>query len=83
MRIIFLNSLAEEYNKNRGFTLEDNYEIMMPGEKVYNFHQLLNAIEDAIFTDKWKNSRLKILPLLHKYCDSNASERIYNIMKEL
>ena len=81
--IIFLNSLAEEYNKNRGFTLEDNYEIMMPGEKVYNFHQLLNAIEDAIFTDKWKNSRLKILPLLHKYCDSNASERIYNIMKEL
>ena len=81
--IIFLNSLAEEYNKNRGFTLEDNYEIMMPGEKVYNFNQLLKAIEDAILADSWKEQRLKMLPLLHKYCDSNASERIYQIMKGL
>lgn len=81
--IIFLNSLAEEYNKNRGFTLEDNYEILMPGEKVYNFDQLLNAIEEAIMTDHWKAQRLKILPLLHKYCDGNASERIYEIMKGL
>ena len=81
--IIFLNSLAKEYNKNRGFTLEDNYEIMMPGEKVYNFNQLLKAIEDAILTDSWKEQRLKMLPLLHKYCDSNASERIYQIMKVL
>ena len=81
--IIFLNSLAKEYNKNRGFTLEDNYEIMMPGEKVYNFNQLLKAIEDAILADSWKEQRLKMLPLLHKYCDSNASERIYKIMKGL
>ena len=81
--IIFLNSLAEEYNKNRGFTLEDNYKIMMPGEKVYNFNQLLKAIEDAILADSWKEQRLKMLPLLHKYCDSNASERIYQIMKVL
>ena len=81
--IIFLNSLAEEYNKNRGFILEDNYEIMMPGEKVYNFNQLIKAIEDAILTDSWKEQRLKMLPLLHKYCDSNASERIYKIMKGL
>ena len=81
--IIFLNSLAKEYNKNRGFTLEDNYEIMMPGEKVYNFNQLLKAIEDAILADSWKEQRLKMLPLLHKYCDSNASERIYQIMKVL
>ena len=81
--IIFLNSLAKEYNKNRGFTLEDNYEIIMPGEKVYNFNQLIKAIEDAILTDSWKEQRLKMLPLLHKYCDSNASERIYKIMKGL
>lgn len=81
--IIFLNSLAEEYNKNRGFILEDNYEIMMPGEKVYNFNQLIKAIEDAILTDSWKEQRLKMLPLLHKYCDSNASERVYKIMKGL
>lgn len=81
--IIFLNSLAEEYNKNRGFILEDNYEIMMPGEKVYNFNQLLKAIEDAILADSWKEQRLKMLPLLHKYCDSNASERVYKIMKGL
>lgn len=81
--IIFLNLLSDEYNKNRGFTLPDNYEIMMPGEKVQNFEQLLSAIEDALTVDSQKDTREKMLPLLHKYTDSKASERIYDIMRGL
>ncbi len=81
--IIFLNSLANEYNKNRGFTLEDNYEILMPGEKVYNFSQLISSIEDALGNDSWKIKRNNMLPFIHKHCDGKSSERIYNIMKGL
>lgn len=81
--VIFLNSLSEEYNKNRGFILENNYEILMPGTKTHNFDELLNAIEDAILTDSWEKERLDILPIIHKYKDNKSSERIYKIMKGL
>ena len=81
--VIFLNALSEQYNKNRGFILEDNYEILMPGAKASNFNELTSAIIDALTTDSWKEKREQMIPLLHKYCDSNASERIYNIMKGL
>ena len=81
--IIFLNSLANEYNKNRGFTLDDNYEILMPGEKVYNFSQLISSIEDALGEDSWKTKRYNMLPLIHKYRDGKSSERVYNIMRGL
>ena len=81
--IIFLNTLAQEYNNIRGFILEDNYELLEPGEKVYNFVQLLAAISDALTNDSWKEKRLNSIPLLHKYCDSNASARIYDIMNRL
>lgn len=81
--VIFLNSVSEEYSKNRGFILEDNYEILMPGEKVDNFRKLLSSMHDALTIDSWKERRLNMLPLLYKYFDSNSSARIYEIMKGL
>ena len=81
--VIFLKSTVEEYSQSRNFILEDNYEIVMAGEKVYNFKELLIAMHDALTIDSYKDKRLKKLPLLHKYTDSNSSERIYQIMKTL
>lgn len=81
--IIFLSSTAEEYSHKRGLILEDNYKILMPGQKVVTFTELLSAIEDSLTVDSWKNKRLELLPLLYKYFDSKSSERIYEIMKTL
>ena len=81
--VIFLCSTNEEYTANRGFILENNYDITMAGPKVNNFKQLLVAIEDALSTDSFKEERLKKIPLLHKYTDAKASERVYEIMKNL
>lgn len=81
--IIFLNTTSKEYSKNRGFILEDNYEILMPGAKADNFEKLLQEIEDSLTVDSWKEKRLDAIPLLHKYTDNKSSERIYEIMKSL
>ncbi len=81
--VIYLSNLDEEYNINRGFILEDNYKIFMPGAKASNFKDMLIAIEEAIKVDSWKNIRQRTLPLIHKYQDSKSSERIYKIMKGL
>lgn len=81
--IIFLSSTTEEYSSKRGLILEDNFNVLMPGQKVITFTELLGAIEDSLTVDSWKNKRLELLPLLYKYFDSNSSERIYEIMKTL
>ena len=81
--IIFLNTLADDYNKTRGFILEDNYELLEAGLKVRNFTEMLNAVNDSLTVDTYKQTRLAQLPLLHKYLDSKASERVYEIMKNL
>lgn len=81
--VIFINNLEDEYNKNRGLILEDNYELLMPGQKVSNFGQLCSVIEDAIIHDSWKEERMAKLPLIHKYMDDKSSQRVYEIMKGL
>lgn len=81
--IIFLNNLEDEYNKNRGLILEDNYEFLMPGQKVNNFKELYSAITDGILTDSWKEERIAKIPLVHKYDDNKSSQRVYEVMKGL
>lgn len=78
--VLFLDTLSKEYSKNRGFVLEDNYEMLMPGPKISNFNQFNDALNDALTIDSWAEKRLKILPLLHKYTDGKSCERIYEIM---
>lgn len=81
--VIFLNSTINEYSKNRGFILDDNYEILMAGAKVNSFRKLMDQINDSLTVDSFREERLKKLPLLLKYTDSDASKRIYEIMKDL
>lgn len=81
--IIFLDSLSNEYQKNRGFILEDNYSLLMPGKKVTSFQNLLHEITDSLTIDTYKEKRLKDLSLLYKYFDNKSSERIVNIMENL
>ncbi len=81
--VIFLNALNEDYSQNRGFILEDNFELMMPGEKVATYAALKAAIADALTVDSWKERRLSALPLIHKYPDGKACERVYEVMQAL
>lgn len=81
--IIYLTQTSDEYSKNRGFILPENYQIFMPGEKVHTYNELSKAMQDSLSVDSWKAKRLEALPLLHKYADDRASERIYDIMKNI
>ena len=81
--VIYLTQISNDYSRNRGFILQDNYEIFMLGEKVRAYKELVDAIEDALTVDTWKDKRAEMLPYLHKYIDSSSSERIFNIMKTL
>lgn len=79
--VIYLDNLTEEYQKNRGFILENNFEILLCGEKVKTYAELLFAIENA-FNKKNDTGDAK-LKYLHKYFDNNSSQRVYEIMKNL
>ena len=81
--VIYLNNLAKEYSKGRGMILSDNFEILMPGVKVNNFKVFMTELINNLKTDEYKQTREKMLPLIHKYRDDKASERIYEIMKGL
>ena len=81
--VIYMNALAEGYSKSRGMTLEDNYEILMPGIKITKYAEFMPALLDALSKDSYKQERERLLPLIHKYRDFNSCERIYNIMKDL
>lgn len=81
--VIYLNNLTDEYSKNRGMVLEDNMDLLMVGTKANSFNQLLEGISNDLEKDLSKDEREKILPLLHKYLDNKACERIFEIMRTL
>lgn len=81
--VVYLNSLANDYNATRGMILEDNYEILMPGVKVTTYTDFEKVLLDALTKDSYKQERERLLPLIHKYRDFNSCDRIYNIMKDL
>ena len=81
--VIYLNNLDDEYKENRGFILEDNYQIFMPGDKVSNYIQLMAAIANNLTKNNNKAQREAVLPVIHKYCDNKAAARIFEIMKGL
>ena len=81
--VLYLNNLSQEYGKGRGMVLEDNFELLMPGTKVITYDELKKEMLNNLLNDSYKTEREKALPLIHKYRDFNASERIYKIMKNL
>lgn len=81
--VLFLSSLAKDYSANRGMILSDNYDILMPGAKVNDFQSMLTEIKNNLEDDSYKEQREKGLPLLHKYRDDKACERVFEIMRGL
>lgn len=81
--IIYLNNLTEEYSKNRGLYLPDNYGIFMPGHKVKTYTDLEEKIKTCLYNDDTVELRERLLPLTHKYRDDKAGERIFEIMRKL
>ena len=81
--VLFLSSLAKDYSANRGMILSDNYDILMPGAKVNDFQSMLTEIKNNLYEDSYKELREKGLPLLHKYRDDKACERVFEIMRGL
>ena len=79
--VLYLDNLSEDYKNTRGFILEDNYKILMPGAQVDNFNQFKEELLENLINDKYKYEREKSIPLIHKHIDFNSNERIYEIMK--
>lgn len=81
--VIYLTNLTESYNNIRGMILPDNTNLYMPGAVVNNMEILLKELDENLYKDSYKSAREQIIPLMHKYCDNKASERIFEIMKGL
>lgn len=81
--VIYMLSGETDYGKTRGYSLEDNWKILCPGLKAHTYSDLINCIKDVLGRDSLKEERLKSLPLLHKYMDSNSSERVLEIIRKI
>lgn len=80
--VLYLDNLSDDYKNTRGFILEDNYKILMPGAQVNNFNQFKEELLENLINDKYKFEREKSIPLIHKYIDFNSNKRIYEIMRD-
>lgn len=68
------------YNEKRGFVFEDPL-LYMPGEKVYNFRQLLEYLEHVSQNeDLWKEERNRLMAVMHNKTD-NYCRRIVQWLK--
>jgi len=73
--IIFNIPDKEEYSQRQGFVFQ-NIDFWMPGEKVFTFSELHNAIEDAfIRPDKYHEERKQNISQRYLYNDNNAAAR--------
>ena len=78
--VLYMSNLDDEYLTNRGAILEDNYKMFMPGGSVFDYKTLISGIEDCLSQDSFKSKRDEVLPIIHKFIDNGAAERIYNCM---
>lgn len=66
----------KDYEKSRGFVVDDPLEIM-PGEKIINFSDFIRFIEQIISNDdKYSKERHEINNLCNTYKDGNGSKHI-------
>ena len=79
---IFIPYDLEEYERVRGLAYD--YELITPGPKVFTQKDFIVAIEDAFKSaPKYKEQRIFVKKMFHKYDDGKACERIAQAMKEL
>jgi CDP-glycerol glycerophosphotransferase (TagB/SpsB family) len=75
--VVYLIPDYEEYISERGFVFH-NINDYMPGDKVYNFDEMLTALRDAFATpDKHIEARNFVLSQRFDYKDNLASKRCY------
>lgn len=75
--IVYLIPDYDEYKSSKGFVFH-NVDYYMPGEKVYDFQNLLRAIEEG-FTEpeKYRDQRRNVIEQRFDFADDKASERCY------
>ena len=79
--IIYTLDDYEDYNKSRGVYPENAIDYM-PGYHVFNLQDMITAIDEiSIGLDKYKQSRIDMLPVFFTYVDGNASKRILDYLE--
>ena len=72
----------EEYNRTRGFVV-DNPLDFMPGHHLYNYEDMLQFLQDvAENKDPFREKRQELMPLVHNPC-SNYCERVWQSVKDM
>lgn len=80
--IIFINSDIDSYKEERGLLVEV-YDDWTPGFKVDNSKDLSKAIKKALNEDPHVLDRQKLLNKIHRYQDSNSTDRVIEFIKKI
>jgi len=78
--IIFFPFDFDTYEQSEGISI--NYELMTPGEKVYNPEKLSETIQSVLTKDVWVTERKKVREKYHTYTDGEGSNRILSILSK-
>lgn len=75
--VVYLLPDFEEYKNAKGFVFH-NISLYMPGEKVYDFKNLLSALDEAFVNpDKYIDLRNNVLLNRFDYTDDGSAERCF------
>lgn len=70
----------DKYKDYRGFSF-DPIDSILAGDIIKDEISLYQALENIINNnDKWRDKRLFVKELVHKYLDKNSSDRIYSFL---
>jgi CDP-glycerol glycerophosphotransferase (TagB/SpsB family) len=79
--IIFLPYDFDEYVQTRGLLFD--YESITPGDKVLNFSEFLQGMQDIVDgNDKHRARRELLAKLFHNYSDGNSTRRFIEMLTE-
>lgn len=66
----------DAYMEKRGFIIDNPFEIM-PGEKIYNFDELIKFVNYiSIGHDKFEEERIRVNELVNFYKDGHSAKRV-------
>lgn len=75
--IVYLLPDFEEYKNSKGFVF-NNISLYMPGEKAYDFENLLKALAEAFVNpDKYADLRNNVIMNRFDYTDDRSAERCF------
>jgi CDP-glycerol glycerophosphotransferase (TagB/SpsB family) len=81
--IIFTPVDLDDYRLNKGFMLEP-YDEWTPGDKVFDFHSLMQAMTSAIRQPAlYEVERKRLSRIIHAYEDGNSTQRVVKLIKDV